>query len=159
MKLTISAIGKMKSGPEQELFSRYLTRAKSIGAGIGFPNVSLVEYSESKSSNTSIRKDQEADLILAGSGQAIILAFDENGKDYSSQQFSSLLANYRDDSTPNMVFALGGPDGHGDALLKKAKLTIRLGKMTWPHQIARILLIEQIYRAMTIMSGHPYHRE
>ena len=80
MKLTISAIGKMKSGPEQELFSRYLTRAKSIGAGIGFPSVSLVEYSESKSSNVSIRKDQEADLILASSGQAIILAFDENGK-------------------------------------------------------------------------------
>ena len=84
---------------------------------------------------------------------------DEKGKDLSSLEFSKLLQDEQDMGTANLAFAIGGPDGHGEELKDIAVRKIRLGSMTWPHQIARILLAEQIYRGITILSGHPYHRE
>ena len=89
---------------------------------------------------------------------AVIIALDETGKTRTSVAFSQELQELRDAGTADVAFAIGGPDGHGPALLDAARLTLALGPMTWPHQIARVLLAEQIYRAITIASGHPYHR-
>ncbi|MCF6320311.1 MAG: 23S rRNA (pseudouridine(1915)-N(3))-methyltransferase RlmH [Rhizobiaceae bacterium] len=160
MKIKIAAIGKLKAGPEQELFSRYLKRSRNSGVQVGISEISVQEYSESKAASVSQRKQQEANLLISNPGNgSVLVAFDENGRDLTSAQFSQYLAKERDDGVNEMVMVVGGADGLGDELLKSASTTIRLGAMTWPHQIVRILLAEQIYRAITILSGHPYHRQ
>ena len=159
MKLQIVAIGKMKSGPEQELFERYFKRTRSMGLNLGFSDISVSEFSESRVSEINERKKSEAEQILNRCGQSVVVALDEHGKDYSSVDFSRLLGGFRDEGIQQISFALGGPDGHGDKVLSYAKTKLRFGAMTWPHQIARILLIEQMYRAMTILARHPYHRQ
>lgn len=150
----------MKSGPEQELYNRYSDRISKSGKGLHFMGPDLHEIVESRAQELHKRKSEEAEQLIktAGEGSRIIL-LDENGKDFSSQQFSQLLKDEQDMGTAKLAFAIGGPDGHGDALKALAVRKIRLGSMTWPHQIARILLAEQIYRGITILSGHPYHRE
>ena len=160
MKIKIAAIGKLKSGPEQELFTRYLKRSRQLGSQLGFSQILLHEFTESKNPVLIARKQQEAELLLStAKTNSTLIAFDENGKDITSQQFAALLKNERDEGTNELVFALGGPDGFADEMLGKAKISIRFGKMTWPHQLARILLIEQLYRATTILCAHPYHRQ
>lgn len=159
MKLKIIAIGKLKSGPESELFSRYLERARRSGVQLGFSAVILQEYQEDKSATAKQRKSREGIQLMSSVSQgSSLLAFDENGDDLTSEQFAKYIADNRDNGIDEMAFVIGGPDGQGQELLMRANKTIRLGSMTWPHQIARILLAEQIYRAMTILSGHPYHR-
>jgi 23S rRNA (pseudouridine1915-N3)-methyltransferase len=145
MRLAILAVGRMKSGPERELYDRYADRISKSGKALHFMGPDLHEIVESL-------------VQLAGEGARIIV-LDEKGKDLSSQEFSQLLKTEQDMGTTKLAFAIGGPDGHGDELKNVAVRKIRLGSMTWPHQIARILLAEQIYRGITILSGHPYHRE
>lgn len=160
MRLSILAVGRMKSGPEQELYDRYAGRIAKAGKPLHFMGIDLHEVAESRAQDTPQRKSEEASQLikLAGEGTRIIL-LDEHGKDFTSTQFADLLKGEQDEGTTKLAFAIGGPDGHGDELKQIAAKTIRLGKMTWPHQIARILLAEQVYRAITILSGHPYHRE
>lgn len=157
MKLKISAIGKLKSGPERELFDRYIKRARVSGAQLGFPNIAISEFGESAAPTVPLRKQQEAARLLP-TGAGMALCFDEHGKHLSSPEFSRFLATERDNGTSELNLILGGPDGLSPEILNKAKICVSFGKMTWPHQIARILLAEQLYRAMTILSGHPYHR-
>ena len=160
MKLKISAIGRLKSGPEQELFSRYIKRAQASGTILGFSSITHQEYPESKNSSVQIRKQQECKLLFpAASNQAALMVLDEKGKDFTSAGFARLLGNERDQGGNEMIIVLGGPDGLDQKLLNQAKYRVRFGAMTWPHQIARILLAEQLYRAMTILAGHPYHRQ
>ena len=160
MKLKISAIGKLKSGPERELFQRYLTRSGAMASQLGFSAPSLSEFSESKNPTAPIRRQQEGQLLVSTTDKdSVLIALDENGKDMTSAQFAKLLGSERDGGTRELVFVLGGPDGLGREILGQAKISLRLGHMTWPHQLARILLAEQIYRAMTILARHPYHRQ
>lgn len=160
MRLQILAVGRMKSGPEQELYDRYSNRISKSGKALHFMGPDLHEIVESRVQDTQKRKSEEAEQLLkaAGDGVSIIL-LDECGKDLTSQEFAQLLQTEQDTGTTKLAFAIGGPDGHGDELKNVAVRKIRLGAMTWPHQIARILLAEQIYRGITILSGHPYHRE
>lgn len=159
MKLQILAVGKMKAGPEQELFARYADRASKSGKGLHLNGPELVEIPESRQSDVSARKSDEATQLIGRMNEDTrLILLDERGKDLSSIEFSNLIRSEQDMGTSNLAFAIGGPDGHGDELASKAFRKIRFGAMTWPHQIARILLVEQIYRAITIMSGHPYHR-
>ena len=159
MHLSILSIGRMKRGPEQELLKTYLERANKAGPSLHLFGPKLTEFPEARSADASERKSAEANKMLASvpAGAQVVL-LDETGKDCSSVEFSRLIAEKRDSGTSNLCFALGGPDGHGDEIRNAAMQSIRFGKQTWPHQIARILLAEQIYRAMTILSGHPYHR-
>lgn len=160
MKLKISAIGKLKSGPEQELFSRYLKRAQAFGGQLGFPSIIHQEYPESRNTSVQIRKQQECELLFPIENKnTALMVFDENGKDFTSTRFANLLAHQRDQGNKELIMTLGGPDGLDQKLLNNAKYSVRFGPMTWPHQIARILLVEQLYRAMTILAGHPYHRQ
>lgn len=160
MRLAILAVGRMKAGPERELYDRYAERISKSGKALHFMGPDLHEIVESRAQELQRRKSEEASqlLQLAGDGARIIM-MDEYGKDLSSQEFSKLLQNEQDMGTSKLAFAIGGPDGHGDELKTACVRKIRLGSMTWPHQIARILLVEQIYRGITILSGHPYHRE
>lgn len=159
MRLQILAVGRMKSGPEQELYDRYSSRILKSGKALHFMGLDLHEIVESRATDTNKRKSDEAEQLIKAAGEATrIILLDERGKDLSSQEFSQLLKTEQDMGTTKLAFAIGGPDGHGDELKNVSVRKIRLGSMTWPHQIARILLVEQIYRGITILAGHPYHR-
>ncbi|WP_420335460.1 23S rRNA (pseudouridine(1915)-N(3))-methyltransferase RlmH [Roseibium sp.] len=159
MRFTLSCVGKMKAGAEKDLLERYLDRARKTGRSLGVTDVRVVELAESRAQRPEDRKAEEAMALLATvTGAARIVVLDENGKNLTSPDFSQKLEIWKDQGVSDVVFAIGGADGHGSELIARADLKLALGAMTWPHQIARILLAEQIYRAMTIQSGHPYHR-
>lgn len=160
MKLHLATVGKLKSGPEQELHDKYLDRARKTGGQLGFPQIELLGIKEANSGDVLKRKQQEANALLElMPGDRTLIALDEFGEDISSTKFAHYLSSNRDNGIGHMVFAIGGADGHGKELLQCADKKLRFGRMTWPHQIARILLIEQIYRSMTILVGHPYHKQ
>ncbi len=159
MRFSLICVGRMKAGADKDLFDRYLDRARKTGRGLGVTDVSLTELPESRGQRPEDRKAEEAKAMLQTLAPgAKLVALDENGKNLTSPSFAQRLESWKNDGAPDIVFAIGGPDGHGQELLARADLKLALGAMTWPHQIARILLSEQIYRAMTIQSGHPYHR-
>jgi 23S rRNA (pseudouridine1915-N3)-methyltransferase len=160
MRITIHAVGRMKSGPEQELVSRYLDRTAKSGRGIGIGSIAIREIAESRRADRATRCEDEALELLGGVGAAAFaIALDERGEDIGSLAFSHLLRSTMDAGISEIALLIGGPDGHGRATMGRANRTIRFGSMTWPHQLVRIMLCEQIYRAVTILSGHPYHRE
>ncbi len=159
MRFTLSCIGRMKAGADKDLFDRYVDRARKSGRALGITDVALSEFPESRAARSDDRKAEEAKtLVQSMSGGARLVVLDENGRHLTSPAFSRKLEDWKDEGVPEIVFAIGGADGHGAEVLARADLKLALGTMTWPHQIARILLAEQIYRAMTIQSGHPYHR-
>ncbi|MEO0978622.1 MAG: 23S rRNA (pseudouridine(1915)-N(3))-methyltransferase RlmH [Pseudomonadota bacterium] len=159
MRFTLSCVGKMKAGAEKDLLERYLDRARKTGRGLGITDVRVVELPESRAQRSDDRTSEEAVALLGSvNGAARIVALDENGRNLTSADFSQKLEAWKDQGVSDVVFAIGGADGHGPELLARADLKLALGAMTWPHQIARILLAEQVYRALTIQSGHPYHR-
>jgi 23S rRNA (pseudouridine1915-N3)-methyltransferase len=159
MKISVFAVGRMKAGPERELADRYFERFSKSGPAIGLEFAGLVEISESRAQAAAERKREEADRlrqVLAG-GAALFL-LDERGKSASSQDFANRIAALRDDGKRSLVVAIGGPDGNDPPLRDAADLVLSFGAQTWPHQMVRIMLGEQLYRAATILSGHPYHR-
>lgn len=159
MRFTFICIGRMKAGADKDLFDRYLDRARKTGRGLGIADIVIQELPESRAQRADDRKAEEARALLAAtSGGARLVVLDENGRNLTSAGFSGKLEAWKNESVPEVVFVIGGADGHGPDVLARADLKLALGAMTWPHQIARILLAEQIYRAMTIQSGHPYHR-
>ena len=159
MRLSALVIGKMKKGSETELFERYLERADKAGRQLGISSVSYSQYVESKATGVDERKAEESQVLMGGlKPGGFLIALDENVKDISSTDLADLILNNMENAIPETAFAIGGPDGHGQQILKSANLVIRMGKMTWPHQIARVMLAEQLYRSITILSGHPYHR-
>lgn len=159
MRLFFAAIGRMKAGAERELFGRYFDRIGKTGRALGITQVREVELPESRAARAQHRKEEEAAALLAAIPDgAMIVALDENGRTCSSEVFASRLDDWRTAGVPTVAFVVGGPDGHGSALLSRADLVLAFGPMTWPHQIVRALVAEQVYRALTILGGHPYHR-
>lgn len=159
MKVWIHAVGRMKAGPEKELADRYLDRFAKSGGSLGLDFGGVTEVAESRARDVDERRREEADRLRSqlAAGTALIL-LDERGKNLSSQQFSDQIAALRDSGQRGLMIAIGGPDGHDEALRNDARLLISFGAATWPHQMVRIMLGEQLYRASTILSGHPYHR-
>ncbi len=159
MRLTIAAIGRLKAGPERDLAARYVDRVSKAGKALGL-TLSVREFAESRAATAELRKDQEAALILgAVPDGAALVALDEKGKALDSRAFAGLVESQRDTGVADLVFAIGGADGLGQPVLGKAAARIAFGALTWPHQLVRVLLAEQLYRAVTILSGHPYHRD
>jgi 23S rRNA (pseudouridine1915-N3)-methyltransferase len=150
----------MKAGPERELAQRYFERFAKTAPALGLEFAGVTETVESRARDAAQRKLEESARLseTLGSGNILVL-LDERGKNLSSAEFAALVAKHRDGGTRNMLFAIGGPDGHDPDLRSKAQHVIAFGAMSFPHQIMRILLAEQLYRAATILSGHPYHRE
>ena len=159
MRLGLIAVGRMKAGPERELASRYLDRFAKLGPSLGLEFAGVDELPESRAASADLRRRDEADRILARlpAGAAVIL-FDERGRNLSSDEFSAKLGGLRDAATRHAALIIGGPDGHDAGMRDRAGLVLSFGAQTWPHQIVRIMLAEQLYRAATILSGHPYHR-
>ena len=159
MRLTIAAIGRMKAGPEKDLAGRYLDRLAKTGGPLGLDYQGLLEYPESRAGSAPERKREEAArLVGALPPDAARIVLDERGKTLSSEDFAALIARLRDEGRRDLALLIGGPDGHDADLRTAADASISLGRMTFPHQIARILVAEQLYRAATILAGHPYHR-
>jgi 23S rRNA (pseudouridine1915-N3)-methyltransferase len=159
MLIAVNAVGRMKAGPEQELAARYFDRLAKSGPGIGLEFAGVVEIAEGRSQSADERRRDEAARLRAGIGSdAALIALDERGKSITSEQFASRVAALRDGGRRAAAFVLGGPDGLDPAFRAEAELTLSFGQLTWPHQLARIMLAEQLYRAVTILSGHPYHR-
>ena len=159
MRLLIAAVGRLKAGPERELLARYLERANAAGKPLSLTPLEVTEISESPAQAATKRKADEAKALASAIPQkAKLIALDERGKSTGSEDFARKLARFRDDGAAAAVFLIGGADGLDETLRKQADLTLSFGAATFPHQIVRILLAEQIYRAITILSGHPYHR-
>lgn len=159
MKLLLIAVGRLKAGPERDLVARYAERCSASGRNIGFPSFEMREIDESRARRPEDRKSEEAAAIeglLPARARKICL--DERGKALSSEDFAQKLGDWRDAGAGACAFIIGGPDGMDPSLREKADLVLAFGAMTWPHQIVRALAAEQIFRAMTILAGHPYHR-
>jgi 23S rRNA (pseudouridine1915-N3)-methyltransferase len=161
MQVSVFAIGKMKSGPEQELVTRYFDRFAKSAPALGFSFSGVIEKAESRHTDALGRKREEADWLSAyldSLPNAKLIVLDEIGKAKTSVDFSNTIARFRDDGVRSLVFAIGGADGHDAQTKERADLVLSFGPATWPHQLARIMLAEQLYRSATILSGHPYHR-
>jgi 23S rRNA (pseudouridine1915-N3)-methyltransferase len=154
----ICAIGRLKAGPERDLVARYAERLTAGGRSLALGPLDIIEIDESRARRPDDRKTEEAGKLLASAGNATLVALDENGASPDSEVFAAKIAAWRDGGTASLAFLIGGADGHGEAVKSRAAMTLSFGKMTWPHQIVRILLAEQLYRASTIIAGHPYHR-
>lgn len=159
MRIVIAAIGRMKQGPERELVARYLDRAKASGKPLALTGFDILEFAESRASSADSRKDEEARILRAALPEGIVVALDEHGRSLASAAFATQLSRWRDDGRPAISFVIGGADGLDPAFAKAADLTLSFSPLTWPHQLVRIMLAEQLYRTTTILSGHPYHRE
>ena len=158
MRLAVIAVGRLKDGPERELCERYRERAVALGRGLGLSGPDIFELPESRGRRPDERKRDEAAAITAKLLPGLVIALDERGKSLSSEAFASRLAAARDAGTAGASLIIGGADGLSDDLRDRADLTIAFGALTMPHQIVRALVLEQLYRAMTIIAGHPYHR-
>ncbi|CAN0193320.1 unnamed protein product, partial [Phaeothamnion confervicola] len=144
---------------ERELAERYRKRAEQVGRRIGFRDVEVIEIRESRAQEVGKRMIEES-IALANviPDKAAIVILDERGDNLDSAALATLLGRWRDDGRSAAVFIIGGDDGLAPSLRDKASLRIAFGAATWPHQLVRAMLLEQVYRAMTILSGHPYHR-
>ena len=159
MHLVVISIGRLKQGPERELTERYRERFDDIGRKLGFRGLEIHEIPESRARDAATRIAEEAKAIAAAMPEkSTLVALDERGENIESLAFARHLARWRDQQVANTIFAIGGADGLSPDLRRKAKLRMAFGSATWPHQLVRIMLLEQIYRAATILAGHPYHR-
>ena len=159
MRVGILAIGRMKQGPERELVARYLDRAQAGGKSLGLSGFAVTELSESRAAAAATRKLEEARAVHnLLPGGTMLIALDERGAAMGSEAFAKTLGTWRDGGRGAVTFLIGGADGIDPELLKSAELTLSFSPLTWPHQLVRIMLAEQLYRATTILSGHPYHR-
>ena len=159
MRLVVIAVGRLKQGPERELAERYRERFEETGRKLGFRGLTIHELSESRARDTATRVNEEAAAISAQIPEkSILVALDERGESIDSAAFARHLGRWRDESVANTFFLIGGADGLSPDLRRKAKLKLAFGSATWPHQMVRVMLLEQVYRAATILAGHPYHR-
>jgi 23S rRNA (pseudouridine1915-N3)-methyltransferase len=159
MRLIIAAVGRLKDGAERELFARYRDRFEAAARPLGFKPVVWHETAESRASSAAKRSAEEGAALLKLARDAdFVIALDEHGQMLTSEAFARLLGKIRDDGAKTTALLIGGADGLGADALSAARAKVSFGAITLPHQLARIVLAEQLYRAATILSGHPYHR-
>ncbi|KFE35151.1 23S rRNA (pseudouridine(1915)-N(3))-methyltransferase RlmH [Thioclava atlantica] len=154
MKITICAVGRLRKGPERELIDDYLSRFEKTGRAYGLGPASIVEVEDKK----GLGQGAEAELLArAIPDSSVIVTLDERGSLISSPDFARKIEGWRDGAR-DITFVIGGADGIEPGLRDRAEFSISLGKMVWPHMLARVMLAEQIYRAGQIIAGTPYHR-
>jgi len=145
------AVGRAKAGPERALYENYLARLPW--------KLDLKEIELKKEMAPGVRKAKEAEALLAAVPDgARIIALDERGKTEGSEAFAARLGRWRDDGARTVAFLIGGADGLDDRVRKRADFVLSFGALTWPHMLVRAMLAEQLYRAQSILAGHPYHR-
>jgi 23S rRNA (pseudouridine1915-N3)-methyltransferase len=158
LKLLICAVGRLKAGPERELAERYLKRAGDLSSKLGLSGPAIAEIPESRARDELARRREEWSGLAAKSEGMARFALDERGQSLASNAFAERLVRRRDAGGKALAFLIGGADGLAAEAREAADEVISFGAMTLPHQLVRILLLEQIYRALTIRLGHPYHR-
>jgi len=152
VRIIVAAVGRARSGPHAALFRTYADRSS-------WP-VALKEIDIRRKLPSDILRVQEGEALLAAvPAGARVVALDERGDDIGSADFANQLGRWRDAGTAEIAFLIGGADGHDEAVRARADRLLAFGRMTWPHLLARAMLAEQLYRAQTILAGHPYHRE
>jgi 23S rRNA (pseudouridine1915-N3)-methyltransferase len=154
LKIAIVAIGRLGRGPEAELVKTYAERATAAGRALGLGPVEVIEVEARKAG-----KAGEADALKPHLADAHVIACDEHGSARPSRAFAEEIARLRDDGARRLAFVIGGADGLDPALLASAQGRLAFGPQTWPHAMARAMLAEQVYRAVTILAGSPYHRD
>jgi len=160
MRIVVAAVGRLKQGPERELAERFRKRAADAGRGAGLNSFDIVEIKESRAGDAERRRLEES-IAIANviPDRAVTVIMDERGENVTSSAFAGKLQAWRSQDRPAVVFIIGAADGLAPGLRQKAGLAVSFGAATWPHQLVRIMLLEQLYRAVTILAGHPYHRE
>jgi 23S rRNA (pseudouridine1915-N3)-methyltransferase len=159
LKLSIVAIGKLARSPETELTKTYVERATNAGRSLGLGPVEVVEVESrkpGKAAETEALRPYLADAAKTGTW---VIACDERGVARPSRAFAEEIATLRDGGARRLVFLIGGADGLAPELLAQANGKLAFGPQTWPHALARVMLAEQVYRAVTILAGSPYHRD
>jgi 23S rRNA (pseudouridine1915-N3)-methyltransferase len=151
MRLLIAAVGRLKPSPLKDLERLYAER-------IAWP-LAIKEVEERRPLSPPELKEREGALLLAAVPRgATTVALDERGTSLSSAAFAERLRAWRDGGIADLAFLIGGADGLAEMVRQRADLILSLGPMTWPHLLARGMLLEQLYRAQQILAGHPYHR-
>src|SRR3954468_7133650 len=159
MRVVVIAVGRLKQGPERELAGRYREWFDEIGRRLGFRGLEVHEIPESRARDAATRMVEETTAIsLQIPDKSVLVALDERGESLGSATLAKQLGGWRDEGAANTIFVIGGADGLSPDLRRKAKLRLAFGAATWPHQMVRVMLLEQLYRAATILAGHPYHR-
>jgi len=159
MRISVLAVGRLKAGPEKLLAEDYRTRIEGLGRKAGITKFSVNEAAESRGGTAAARMAEEALFFTRTvAPHAFTIALDERAKPLASASFAALLRGHIDGGTADLAFLIGGPDGHASSTRERAELLLSFGPMTWPHRLVRVMLLEQIYRAVTIMVNHPYHR-
>lgn len=156
MRLHICAMGRLRKGPERVLIDDYRTRLDRIGRALSLGPCDEHEVDERKATTPAAQAPLLTRVIPDG---AHVVALDERGAMLTSPEFARLMADTRDQGARDMAFIIGGADGLDPDVRERADSTLSLSPMVWPHMLARVMLAEQIYRAATILSGSPYHRE
>lgn len=157
MRLTVSAVGRLKKGPEAELVADYLKRLRERSRRIG---ISRVEIFEAREGGGEDRKRAEANLLTASLPKdGKIIALDENGRHVTSRELADILQACLNQGVRNAGFIIGGADGLAENIFTRADDRICFGKMTWPHRLVRVMLMEQLWRSVSILTNHPYHRD
>jgi 23S rRNA (pseudouridine1915-N3)-methyltransferase len=159
LRLQVLAIGKLKAGPERELAADYQGRIEAIRKKSGVTALEVKDFAESQLPSAAQRMKTEAEILWgAAATGAEVIVLDERGKTISSEAFAVMIGKKLDQAVPAVSFMIGGPDGHAAETREKATMMISFGAMTWPHRLTRVMLLEQLYRTLTILQGHPYHR-
>lgn len=159
MRLSVIAVGRLKPGPEKTIAGDYLTRAEGLGRKCGITRMGVTEFAESQAGSAAARMTEEGRMVAAAlPAKSFNVVLDERGTSLPSDGFAGLLRRHLDGGTADMAFLIGGPDGHSESIRAGAGLLLSFGPMTWPHRLVRVMLFEQLYRAITIIAGHPYHR-
>ena len=159
MRIIVAAVGRLKKGPETELSERYRKRAVQTGRQLGLRDLEIIEIRESRAGDPAKRMLEES-IALANviPQEAAVILLDSRGQNVDSAGLAAYLAKWKANGRPATVFVIGGADGLAPSVCEKAELRLSFGAATWPHQLVRVMLLEQLYRATTILSGHPYHR-
>ena len=155
MRVQICAVGRLRQGPERDLYDDYLTRFDRTGRALALGPAQMIEVEDKKGGGMAA---EAALLRRAVPDGALICSLDERGRVMSSPQFADMLGGWRDQGRQDVAFVIGGADGIDPALRADADASLSFGAMVWPHMLVRVMLAEQLYRAASILSGGPYHR-
>ena len=159
MRIVLICVGRLKAGPERELFERYFKRLTDSARSVGIAGVDLREIDESRARRPQDRREEEAAAIVAAAPSgAVWVALDQRGDSPTSEEWAADIGRARDAAQAAYAVVIGGPDGLSASLRAKARRVVSFGAMSWPHQLVRVMASEQLYRAASILSGHPYHR-
>jgi len=158
MRVIVAAVGRLKQGPERDLAGAYIERADALGRSLGLHRIEIVEIRESRARDPERRRTEES-IAIANilPEEAVVIVLDQAGENIDSPALAALLQKCREENRAALCFVIGGADGITQSLRGRARRMLAFGAATWPHQLVRIMLLEQLYRAATILARHPYH--